>query len=93
MNAFGDYLAHWVIGVVALIIWAFGASPWAVSMGVPASLQTFAAWVVPTIVGAVIGHATATSAFNQSAVQIAAPVVPAFVPEVSIPTASIAPTA
>jgi hypothetical protein len=62
-----DYLAHWVIGVVALAIWAFGKQ-W----GMEASLIAFAAYTLPIIVG----HAISKSQNKDPITPIAPDVTP-----------------
>lgn len=62
-----DYLAHWVIGILAAIVWAFGKN-W----GLEASFVSFAAWTLPIVVG----HALSVSQRTQINVQNTLPDVP-----------------
>lgn len=50
MNIFSDYLANYIIGLTALLIWGAGAK-----MGLPADLIGFATSVLPIVVGHAVG--------------------------------------
>ncbi len=52
------FFTHWVIGIVACAIWGWGDK-----LGVASSLQTYAAYTLPLL----IGHAVGRSVGNRDA--------------------------
>ena len=52
MDSIMQYVAHWIIGIAAFVIWGFGKQ-W----GVDPSMIAFAAYTLPIVVG----HAIAKS--------------------------------
>lgn len=54
------YLVHWVVGVVAAVVWFWGDR-----MGIPAAAVTLASTLVPTIIGHALGYTPGTPVQEQ----------------------------
>lgn len=51
-----DYIAHWLIGIICMLVWF-----WGTQAGIPASAVSLAAWIVPGL----LMHAVGLSSTNQ----------------------------
>jgi hypothetical protein len=51
-----DYLNHWLIGLVATVVWLWGDR-----IGIPQAAVTYAATIVPTVVGHALAYTPASA--------------------------------
>ena len=56
------FWTHWVIGIAAAIIWAWGNK-----LGIASTLQTYAAYTLPLLVGHAVGRAASNRAADRPA--------------------------
>ena len=73
------FFTHWVIGIVACAIWGWGDK-----LGVASTLQTYAAYTLPLLIGHAVGRATRDKPADLPLIPPAAP-MPAPAQPVELP--------